>query len=58
MCAAAVLVASGSTFLKSTGWQIKALWEIITMLPATAVHLLVQKAPNFSCLFKLKTVDI
>jgi hypothetical protein len=58
MCTAAVLITSGSTFFKSTGWQNQIFWEIITRLPATAVHLLVQKASNFSCLYKLKSMDI
>jgi len=43
-------------FLKALVGKAKSFWEIITMLPAIAVHLLVQKAPNFSCLYKLKTV--
>jgi hypothetical protein len=49
-CNTEALIICGFTFLQDTGWQAKALWEIITMLPPAAIYLLVQKVP-------LKTMD-
>ena len=57
MYTAAVLITLVQHFLKALVGKTTALWEIIAMLPATAVRLLVQKAQNFSCLYKLKTMD-